>query len=147
MMPPAVQLKQWERISMNQLLGTGVTSMAVGMVMMQESFGQNFDQGLQHFTWGAINTTIASLAIRGISKRDYDKLNIQERTHYLQRILGINSLLDVLYVGAGTALILTNQDHLMGHGRGILVQGSCLLAFDTFHYFRIRRMKKEILRF
>lgn len=146
-MTPSLQLKNWERSTMNQLLATGVTSMAVGMVMMQESFGQNFDQGVQHLTWGAINTTIASFAIRGISKRNYENIDLKDRVNYLQRILGINSLLDVLYVGTGAALILSNQDKLMGHGRGILLQGSFLLAFDTIHYFRIRRSKQEMLRF
>lgn len=144
--PPEL-FRQWERNSMNQLLGFGVSSMAAGMILIQESKGQHYDQGIQHLAWGAINTTISSIALRGVSRRNYAALNIQERAGQVKRILGINALLDVLYVGAGTALILSNEDKLMGHGRGILIQGGFLLLFDAFHYLRVKKMQKEHLTF
>lgn len=143
----ALILKNWERSTMNQLLTVGVGSMAVGLVMMQESFGQNYDQGIQHLTWGTINTTIATLALRGISKRDYPNLNLFNRTNQLKRVLKINALLDLVYIGVGTAFILSNNDQLMGHGRGVVTQGSFLFLFDVLHMTRIQRFQKNILRF
>lgn len=144
---PSALFQRWERNSMNQLLGFGVSSMAAGIILIQESDGQHYDQGLQHLTWGAINTTIATIAQRSISKRNYAELNIPARASQVKRILGINTLLDVLYVGAGTALIFSNDDKLMGHGRGILIQGSFLLLFDAYHYLRVKKMQKEYLTF
>jgi hypothetical protein len=140
-------LKLWERKAMNQLLVAGMISVSTGIVMMHETFGQNYDQGIQHLAWGVINTTIAGLAHRGISKRDYSSIDLNERASKMKKILGINVLLDVLYVGAGTALLLSNQDQLMGHGRGVLIQGSFLLLFDAFHWKQIQRIQKEALRF
>lgn len=57
----------------------------------------------------------------------------------LHRIFAINVVLDVLYVAAGTSLVLFGKsDELRGAGAGVLAQGTFLLGFDAAGTFVMR---------
>ncbi|PWH12138.1 MAG: hypothetical protein DDG60_14705 [Anaerolineae bacterium] len=64
----------------------------------------------------------------------------QERAR-LAKILWLNTGLDVLYVAAGVALIVTlGRSNLFwrGGGWGIIIQGGFLFFFDVVHAWQLR---------
>jgi len=106
--------------------------------------------GIQFFAWGVIDGAIAIFGERASAKR---RLKVQEsgsveseakESRWLERILWINTGLDVLYVLGGLWLMQTwGADSLLwkGHGAGIIIQGGFLFFFDFFHAFALQNLK------
>lgn len=105
--------------------------------------------GIQFFAWGVINGAIAVFGARASAKK---KLNLQEsesaeaeakETRWLNRILWINTGLDVLYILGGLWLMLTwgvNSPLWQGHGIGIIIQGGFLFLFDLYHAIFLQKI-------
>lgn len=96
--------------------------------------------------WGAIN-----LAIAGVSYRQLNKApNTDELKHNikLQKILLINTGLDVLYIGAGAWMLNQGrqQENLqwIGGGQSIIIQGLFLAGFDLYYFSRYRRQYQAL---
>ena len=96
-----------------------------------------------NFAWGAINTGIAALGLRGIGKdraHKYNYLQAYQQYQANKRLYLINAGLDVLSVGAGVALTeigrtsTNKKDMLTGFGRSVAIQGVFLLLFDNVMY-------------
>lgn len=96
-----------------------------------------------NFAWGAINTGIAALGLRGIGKeraRKYNYLQAHQQYQANKRLYLLNAGLDVLYVGTGVALTeigrtsTNRKDMLSGFGRSVAIQGVFLLLFDNVMY-------------
>lgn len=96
-----------------------------------------------NFAWGAINTGIAALGLRGIGKeraRKYNYLQAHQQYQANKRLYLLNAGLDVLYVGTGVALTeigrtsTNRKDMLTGFGRSVAIQGVFLLLFDNVMY-------------
>jgi len=103
--------------------------------------------GIQFIAWGAIDLLIAIVGTNSAKRRKArltpDELadSALKEGSKLKRILLINTGLDVLYVAAGIALILTlgvESPEWHGHGWGIIVQGSFLFFFDLYHAMKIK---------
>ena len=106
--------------------------------------------GIQFFAWGVIDGAIAFFGVRASAKK---KLKVQEsgsveseakESRWLERILWINTGLDVLYVLGGIWLMQTwGAESLLwkGHGVGIIIQGGFLFFFDFFHAFTLQNLK------
>jgi len=103
--------------------------------------------GIQFFAWGVIDGGIAIFGARASAKRqaklqDTERVETETKeTRWLERILWLNTGLDVLYVFGGVWLMQTwGTDSLVwkGHGVGIIIQGGFLLFFDFFHAFSLR---------
>ena len=106
--------------------------------------------GIQFFAWGVIDGAIDFFGERASAKR---KLKVEESgsieseakgSRWLERILWINTGLDVLYVFGGLWLMqVWGRDSLLwkGHGVGIIIQGGFLFFFDFFHAFSLRRKR------
>ena len=105
---------------------------------------------IQFFVWGAIDAAIAVFGAR-LSARKQARIQAAERgekeaqeAHWLERVLWINTGLDVLYVLGGVWLIQSwGADSLLwrGHGLGIISQGGYLFVFDFFHAFTLRNLR------
>jgi len=48
-------------------------------------------------------------------------------------------MLDIVYIGAGSALAASGKDKFKGHGYGVIVQGSFLFLFDGINYLIVKR--------
>ena len=85
---------------------------------------------VQCAAWGAIDLLIAAVAWRGLAERD------AAGATKLDRLLWLNTGLDVGYVGVGVALAVVGWQlgrrlGLVGAGLGVVVQGLALLALDA----------------
>ncbi len=99
--------------------------------------------GTQTALWGAADGVIAGV---GALRADGD-----QEPATLRRLLVLNAVLDVGYVGAGVALAARPASaprwlrwpdrsgvHLRGHGIAVVVQGALLLVLDTVSARRLR---------
>lgn len=124
-----------EEQAMNVLLGWSGASVASGAVMVFNKSRIVRDFGIQNIAWGVIDGVIVYFAKKSIAEKRLDPLfNPEEERRSFRNILLINTLLDVLYVGAGIWLANSGKEHLRGHGYGVIVQGSFLFFFDGINY-------------
>ena len=90
---------------------------------------------IQCAAWGAVDLVIAGLAWRGLAERD------SAGATKLDRLLWLNSGLDVGYVAVGITLavvgwMLGRRLGLVGAGAGVIVQGLALLVLDV-HFINV----------
>ena len=97
--------------------------------------------------WNLINVTIAGFALYGNSGPEFTALSSDEMiSKHLntEKILLINSGLDIGYIGAGYLMrhfsgsSKNRADLFMGYGNSIMLQGAFLLVFDTVLYLVLR---------
>jgi hypothetical protein len=105
---------------------------------------------IQFFVWGIIDGAIAIFGARVSAKK---KLKVQgsasaeneaKVSHWLSRILWVNTGLDVLYILGGVWLMQTwGTDSALwrGHGAGIVIQGGFLFFFDFYHAFSLQNIR------
>ncbi|GAO31380.1 hypothetical protein JCM15548_13736 [Geofilum rubicundum JCM 15548] len=93
--------------------------------------------------WNAVNLGIAGLAIHNNMQIDPLTLAFEEalaEARNIEKILLINSGLDVGYIGVGFLLkhLASGSDKRMnlmtGYGNSLILQGSFLLVFDLILY-------------
>ena len=104
-----------------------------------ERRGRHANFAVQCAAWGAIDLAIAGLAWRGLALRD-----VHGATK-LDRLLWLNTGLDVGYVAVGVALAavgwqLGRRLGLVGAGLGVVVQGLALLVLDAHFIAVINRL-------
>lgn len=101
--------------------------------------------GIQAVGWGAIDAVIA-LAGRWLAGRQATapqaghRTSVIGETRQLGRLLVLNTVLDVLYVLVGLALVRRRGERSLawrGHGWGIIWQGAFLFVFDLYHVMRL----------
>lgn len=97
--------------------------------------------------WNLINVTIAGFALHGNAGTDLTALSNDEMiSKHLntEKILLINSGLDIGYIGAGYLMrhfsgsSKNRADLFRGYGNSIMLQGAFLLVFDTVLYLVLR---------
>ena len=115
-------------------------------------FASQFLRGLaiQFFAWGVID---AGIAIFGAQVSVKKRLKVQEtdlavseakEIYWLERVLWINTVLDVIYILGGLWLMQTwgaESPLWRGHGLGVMIQGGFLFFFDFFHAFALRNLR------
>ena len=103
--------------------------------------------------WGAINLTLAGLGYWSSMKADpgsFDLASTIAEQHKIQKILLLNTGLDVGYVLGGAYLIerskntTDNPERLKGFGRSIILQGGFLFVFDLATYLVHANQNKDI---
>jgi len=124
-----------QKLAMNILLGWSGVSIAVGTGMIMQSSKIVRDFGIQNTAWGAIDASIAIYANYFAKKKDP-----QNEQRSFRRILLVNTLLDVLYIGAGATLAASGKDKLKGHGYGVIIQGAFLFLLDGINFFIIPKV-------
>lgn len=90
---------------------------------------------IQCAAWGAIDLIIALFAWRGLAERDINGAT------KLDRLLWLNTGLDIGYVAVGVALAIVGWQlgrrlGLVGAGLGVMVQGLALLVLDA-HFISV----------
>ena len=137
-----------ERSHLVRLLAWGAASVVAGtalLVLVAARRGAGGGSPLlanfavQCAAWGAIDLAIAGLAWRGLALRD-----VHGATK-LDRLLWLNTGLDVGYVAVGVALAVVGWQlgrrlGLVGAGLGVVVQGLALLVLDAHFIAVINRL-------
>ena len=103
---------------------------------------------IQFCVWGIIDAGIAIFGAYASAKKQAklqaDELAETKEANWLERILWINTALDVLYILGGLWLMQTwgtESPLWRGHGLGIVIQGGFLFFFDFFHAFSLRNLR------
>jgi hypothetical protein len=126
--------------AMNILLGWSGASIITGSAMLFHKSRTIRDFGIQNIAWGVIDGGIALYARRSISGKRGSSISVQREKQNFRMLLLVNSLLDIVYVGVGTALAASRRDRLKGHGYGVIVQGAFLLLFDGINLLFIPKI-------
>jgi len=133
-----------------RLLAWSALSLLASMLMIFSEVILLRGLGIQFLAWGAIDGGIAIFGERASAKR---RLKVQEsglagdeakESRWLERILWINTGLDVFYVLGGVWLMQTwgaESSLWKGHGAGIIIQGGFLFIFDFFHAFALQNLQ------
>ena len=134
--------------------GWGAANLVSGVVasVNLEGTEQYFFQ--MNAFWGGVNLLISYTSLRALQKTanepnfiGYAEMD-QRKT---ERIFLINAGLDMLYIGAGLAMIDGNESgdfnpqRIEGYGQSFVVQGAFLLGFDLIMYYMHKRNKKKHL--
>ena len=134
-----------ERAHLVRLLAWGAASVVAGTALLAvvlvarrgtpggSPLLTNF--AVQCAAWGAIDLAIAGFAWRGLALRD------AAGATKLDRLLWLNTGLDVGYVAVGVALAVVGWQlgrrlGLVGAGLGVVVQGLALLILDA-HFIAV----------
>ena len=131
-------LQQQDR-AMNVPLGWSGLSVASGAVMLTSRSRVTRDFGWQNIGWGAIDGGIALFAKQTIAKKSKTGFDPEKERKNFRKTLFINTILDIVYIGAGSALAASGKDSRKGHGYGVIVQGSFLFLFDGINYLLVKR--------
>ena len=137
-----------ERAHLVRLLAWGAASVIAGTAMLLVVVVRQGAPGgsplltsfaIQCAAWGAIDLLIAGFAWRGLAPRDIDGAT------KLDRLLWLNTGLDVGYVGVGIALAavgwqLGRRLGLVGAGLGVVVQGLALFVLDAHFIGVVNRL-------
>ncbi len=139
-------IHQFQGMVGKRLLQWGGLSTGMGAVLM--TWGSSFWRGVgsQFAGWGVIDALIGWFGLRSGQKQAtqpeaHKPASQSEASRKLQRVLAINTGLDVLYVTAGLWLSGTKgkkNPFWRGAGIGIVVQGGFLFAFDLIHTLLLR---------
>ncbi len=130
-----------EHQSMITLASWGGTNILVGAVGWATSEGQTKYFHQMNAAWGAINLGIALPALLREQPLPASRQSTIQRQYKTEKILLLNSGLDVAYLSTGFLLKSlayknpSSHQQLQGFGNAILVQGSFLFIFDLTQYF------------
>jgi hypothetical protein len=104
---------------------------------------------IQFFVWGVIDAGIALFGAYASAKKQAklqaDELVETKEARWLERVLWINTALDVLYILGGLWLIQTwgvESPLWRGHGLGIVIQGGFLFFFDLYHALYLQNIRR-----
>lgn len=139
---------QFQETVSRRLLGWSIFSLFSGFGLWLDVQPTLRAIGVQFLTWGAIDGLLAVFGRRAARRKQaalpdpLDPAVTEPEARNLQRLLWINSGLDVIYLLVGALLYRRGNDARAawrGHGIGVLVQGGFLLLFDVFHALRTPR--------
>lgn len=139
--------KDINRSGMYTLLGWSATNLVVGTIATTQTEGSTHYFHQMNALWNTVNL---GLSIGGlIQERKLKVESLQDfkaRQHKLEKIFLINGGLDLVYMGVGAGLLLSNNesDRNQGYGQSLILQGGFLMLFDGAMYFlhRNNRIKE-----
>lgn len=126
-----------------------------GANIIQGTISASNTTGSEHYLhqmnayWNTVNLAIAGVGLLGIRKQLKQQhslgSNLREQ-HKLEKILLVNTGLDVAYIVTGLYLRergwRKNNDRNKGYGSSLLLQGGFLLIFDLIQYGQHRKNTK-----
>lgn len=125
---------QQERTAMLILLSWGLGSIAGGAALGYANKDYR-DFALMNAGWGAVNAGIAGFALAGADTytATTSLQTILQDEQFFNRILAINSGLNVAYVSVGFSMnYLGQSSRTRQFGSAVMVQGAFLMAFDAW---------------
>ena len=147
---------QYNKINENLMLGLGSYAVS-NFVLSGFSYVISQDESTKHFhemnvMWNMVNL---GLAVPGYlkAKRGGKELTLEEMIKEQKKteiIFLVNDILDLGYIATGIWMKneAVNQagraDMYRGYGNSLILQGSFLLAFDTYAYYVHRNHAKQL---
>lgn len=137
---------QSSRIMQTGMIVLGAWSLgniSAGAIGWSRTSGQQKYFHQMNLFWNTVNLAIAGYGYFSNSLADCSTMAFSEvfaRHQQTEKILLINSLLDVGYIGAGFAMryfspkFPNRSEMLKGYGNSLILQGGFLLAFDGIMY-------------
>lgn len=125
---------QQERTAMLILLSWGLGSIAGGAALGYANKDIR-DFALMNAGWGAVNAGIAAFALAGADTytASTSLQTILQDEQFFNRILAINSGLNVAYVSVGFSMNYLGQtSRTRQFGSAVMIQGAFLMAFDAW---------------
>ena len=106
---------------------------------------------LSNFNWNLFNAGFAGLSHYSVytnSQKTWSIPELNKRKKRLERTLGINIALDLIYITSGLLLKqatnpndLVNYPAFKGGGNSLILQGGFLLLYDSVFLSRIKKIK------
>ncbi len=130
-----------------------IGNMAIGAYGWKQNTGQKMYFHQMNVFWNVVNLSIAGISLYNNWGLDCSSLSPSEflENHLnTERILLINSGLDLCYIGVGFLLnhlskkTTKNPDLLKGYGNSLYLQGGFLLAFDLILYGLMRSERFQL---
>lgn len=122
-------------------------NLALSSLQLYQTTGIPQHRAQMNLAWSAINTAIFSFAYAQNQKLIHaPNLDWKERRQKFKRAFMINTFLDVAYIGGGYLLTRhtgQNPEQNKGFGQAIVFQGSFLLGFDAFMWFKHRKKNNK----
>lgn len=90
--------------------------------------------------WNTVNLGLALTGLINDKYTDFEDIQFIEHNKRMERIFLINAGLDIIYIGAGMALLKMDQDKIElehqfnGYGKSLILQGGFLFVFDLIMY-------------
>ncbi|WBM76110.1 DUF6992 family protein [Saprospira grandis] len=144
-----------QKKGMYLLGGWSLASLGVG------ALGYGLSQGEEerafhemNMIWGGINLAIigGSILLMKPAEPGLSLADARKKQRKVQNIYLINTGLDLLYMGAGAALLATADRYpgqeagRRGYGKSILLQGGFLFAYDGFEYLVQKRLGRPLFK-
>jgi hypothetical protein len=133
-----------------RLLIWAIVSMVVSVPLFSSAYPLLRGLAIQFIAWGAVDAAIAVFGAQVSAKKqakiqDPERPEIESKeARWLERVLWINTGLDVLYILGGFWLIQSwGAESLLwrGHGLGIVIQGGFLFFFDLYFANYLRKIR------
>ena len=137
-----------EKRSMITLTSWGGLNLTSGLIGMNLSSGESHYFHQMNLAWGAINMGIGISGLLIKRKEPENLKGIIDQDHRLEKILYINTGLDIAYMTAGLLLKaqaqndMENYHRFKGFGNSLLIQGGFLFAFDIAQIIIHSRYRK-----
>jgi hypothetical protein len=99
--------------------------------------------------WNTVNLGIGVAGlVQQYSKQSADYSSFLKLQRKYERVFLINSGLDLIYMGVGSAMAFSSgaNDRSRGYGQSLILQGGYLLVFDGLMYF-IHRNNRPVTGF
>jgi hypothetical protein len=134
--------------------GWAITNIATGAYGWSRYDGDTKYFHQMNLFWNTVNLSIAGYALYSNSRLDNSQMGpdeIMERHTRTERILLINTALNVGYIGGGFLMrhfagrSSNHSDLLKGYGNSVIMQGGFLLLFDLALYGILRRQRIDFL--
>jgi len=146
------QTLQWDslnkrRLAINQqhlyMLGAwGAANIIQGSISASNATGSARYFHQMNAYWNTVNVAIAGLGLWGLRqqmKQTFGPAQMIQEQRALEKLLLLNSGLDVAYISTGLYLrekgLRLNNDRNKGFGNSLIFQGSFLLVLDLVQYF------------
>jgi len=134
--------------------GWAITNIATGAYGWSRSDGTTKYFHQMNLFWNTVNLSIAGYGLYNHLRLDISAMDpdeIMERHTRTERILLINTALNVGYIGGGFLMrqlagrSSEYSDMLKGYGNSVMVQGGFLLLFDLALYGILRTQRVDFL--
>lgn len=137
-----------KRNSMITLISWGGVNLMSGIIGWRISKGESHYFHQMNASWGLINAGIGTTALLIQKDQPTTLKKALNKSHRTEKILYLNTGLDVAYLTAGFALKSVaknnpeNVDRFRGFGNSLLLQGGFLLLFDITQLIIHNRHRK-----
>jgi len=144
--------RQTTIVGMYVLSGWAIGNLVVNSVLSRNASGADKYFYQMNTIWNVVNLGLAGTSLYQNmlgNAAPTDWLTAYNDHHTIEKIFLVNTALDIAYVAGGLYMIeksknTTRQaDRLNGFGKGVIVQGAFLFAFDLVMYFYHHGAQKE----